>query len=168
MTMVDAYTFSAKNLQGESVDLSIFRGKVTLAVNVASQCGFTSQYAGLQRLYEKYADQGFSVLAFPCNQFGAQEPGDSAQIAQFCQTNYQVTFPVFEKIHVNGAQAHPLYQFLVKARRGLLGTEAIKWNFTKFLIDRSGRVLKRYAPTVKPEAIAVDIEAALAKQAPAL
>lgn len=164
--MTDVYAFSAKNLQGDSVDFSKFRGKVTLIVNVASRCGFTPQYTGLQWLQDQYADLGFSVLAFPCNQFGAQEPGNSEQIAQFCQANYQVSFPVFEKINVNGAQAHPLYQHLVKARRGLLGTEAIKWNFTKFLVDRAGRVLKRYAPTVKPEAIAPDIQAALGKQAP--
>jgi len=166
--MKSAYDFQATNLQGQSVDLKDFRGQVTLIVNVASHCGFTPQYAGLQALHDQFHTRGFSVLAFPCNQFGAQEPGNSEEIAQFCERQYGVTFPVFEKIDVNGAKAHPLYQFLVRQKRGLLGTEAIKWNFTKFLIDGRGQVLKRYAPTTKPEAIAKDVASALDSAAPQL
>ena len=166
--MVSAYDFQTTNLQGQSVDLKDFRGQVTLIVNVASHCGFTPQYAGLQALHNQFHARGFSVLAFPCNQFGAQEPGNAEEIAQFCERQYGVTFPVFEKIDVNGAKAHPLYQFLVKQKRGVLGTEAIKWNFTKFLIGRHGQVLKRYAPTTKPEAIAKDVASTLDSAAPQL
>ncbi len=161
-----AYQFQARSLQGSPVQLADYHGKVTLIVNVASQCGFTPQYAGLQALYDRFQSQGFAVLAFPCNQFGAQEPGDAETIATFCERHYQVSFPVFEKIDVNGADAHPLYQFLVKQKRGVLGTEAIKWNFTKFLVGRDGQVLKRYAPATKPEAIAADIAKALGSHAP--
>jgi glutathione peroxidase len=166
--MISAYDFQTTNLQGQSVDLKDFRGQVTLIVNVASHCGFTPQYAGLQALHNQFHARGFSVLAFPCNQFGAQEPGNAEEIAQFCERQYGVTFPVFEKIDVNGAKAHPLYQFLVKQKRGVLGTEAIKWNFTKFLIDGRGQVLKRYAPTTKPEAIAKDVASTLGSAAPQL
>jgi glutathione peroxidase len=166
--MKTAYDFHANTLQGLPLELKSFQGQVTLIVNVASQCGFTSQYAGLQALYDQFHSRGFSVLAFPCNQFGAQEPGTAPEIAQFCETRYGITFPVFEKIEVNGVNAHPLYQFLVKEKRGLLGTEAIKWNFTKFLIDRNGQVLKRYAPAAKPESIARDIDSALSQALPQL
>jgi glutathione peroxidase len=137
-----------------------YRGKVLLIVNVASQCGFTPQYAGLQALHQQYGPRGFEVLAFPCNQFGHQEPGTDAEIAAFCDTSYHVTFPVFAKIEVNGANAHPLYAWLKQEKGGLLGA-AIKWNFTKFLIDRNGEVQARYAPTAKPESLAKDIEALL-------
>jgi glutathione peroxidase len=166
--MSSAYNFHANNLQGQPLALKDFRGQVALIVNVASQCGFTPQYAGLQSLHEQFHPRGFSVLAFPCNQFGAQEPGSGQEIAQLCERQYGVTFPVFEKIEVNGANAHPLYRFLVKEKRGLLGTEAIKWNFTKFLVDRHGQVLKRYAPATKPETLAKDIDAALSQIAPQL
>jgi glutathione peroxidase len=131
---------------------------VLLIVNTASECGFTPQYAGLQKLYNDYATRGLAVLGFPCNQFGKQEPGDSAQIGSFCEKNYGVTFPIFDKIDVNGANAHPLYRWLTGEAPGLLGLEAIKWNFTKFLVDRNGKVVKRYAPVTKPEAIAADID----------
>ncbi|MFN7476757.1 MAG: glutathione peroxidase [Burkholderiales bacterium] len=166
--MTSAYDFHIHTLLGEAVDLKDYAGQVTLVVNVASQCGFTPQYAGLQALHDQFHARGFSVLAFPCNQFGAQEPGNAEEIAQFCERQYGVTFPVFEKIDVNGAKAHPLYQFLVKQKRGVLGTEAIKWNFTKFLIDRHGQVLKRYAPTTKPEAIGKDVASTLDSAAPQL
>jgi glutathione peroxidase len=166
--MTSAYDFHIHTLLGQAVDLKDYAGQVTLVVNVASQCGFTPQYAGLQALHDQFHARGFSVLAFPCNQFGAQEPGNAEEIAQFCERQYGVTFPVFEKIDVNGAKAHPLYQFLVKQKRGVLGTEAIKWNFTKFLIDGRGQVLKRYAPTTKPEAIAKDVASTLGSAAPQL
>ena len=130
-------------------------------MNTASECGFTPQYKGLQDIYKVYAARGFEVLGFPCNQFGKQEPGDAAQIGSFCEKNYGVTFPMFEKIDVNGANAHPLYRWLTGEAPGLLGLEGIKWNFTKFLVDRSGKVVKRYAPTTKPETITDDIEALL-------
>lgn len=156
------YDFRAKTIDGKEEPLSAFAGKVLLIVNVASQCGFTPQYAGLEGLHRKYADQGLEVLGFPCNQFGSQEPGDEAEIKTFCSTRYGVTFPLFAKIDVNGANAHPLYQFLKSARPGLLGTEMIKWNFTKFLIDRSGKPIKRYAPQDKPEDLEQDILQALA------
>ncbi|MDR3523542.1 MAG: glutathione peroxidase [Acetobacteraceae bacterium] len=145
---------------GEPQNLGVFVGHVLLVVNVASRCGFTPQYAGLQKLYERFHDRGFSVLAFPCNQFGGQEPGLADEIQEFCQTNYNVSFPVYAKIDVNGGKADPLYKWM-KSRKGGLLTSAIKWNFTKFLIDRGGSVIHRYAPTTTPEAIAVDIEAAL-------
>jgi glutathione peroxidase len=143
---------------GCTTDLSPFAGKVLLIVNTASKCGFTPQYEGLEALHRKYAERGLAVLAFPCNQFGAQEPGNSEEIASFCRLTYDVTFPVFGKIDVNGDQAAPLYRHLRKSAKGLLGSEAIKWNFTKFLVDRSGVVVARYAPTTKPEAIERDIE----------
>ncbi|HWG05670.1 MAG TPA: glutathione peroxidase [Beijerinckiaceae bacterium] len=159
--MTNVYDFSAKALSGDDVPLDGFRGKALLIVNTASQCGFTPQYAGLEALQRAFADRGFSVLGFPCNQFGHQEPGDADAIRTFCSTNYAVSFPLFAKIDVNGPQAHPLYEFLKKAKRGLLGSEAIKWNFTKFLVDRAGTVVARYAPTTKPEDIKADIEALL-------
>jgi glutathione peroxidase len=151
----------ARRLNGEERDLSEFRGQVLLIVNVASRCGFTPQYAGLEALYRKLHARGFSVLGFPCNQFGAQEPGSEAEIGSFCDSNYGVTFPLFAKIEVNGAGTHPLYQHLKSSKPGVLGTEGIKWNFTKFLVDRDGKVVKRYAPNDKPEDIEADIVALL-------
>lgn len=142
-------------------DLSAYAGQVLLIVNTASQCGFTPQYDGLEALQRRYSGRGFSVLAFRCNQFGQQEPGDAAEIAAFCSSKYDVTFPIFPKIDVNGPQAAPLFAHLKAQARGLLGTRRIKWNFTKFLVDRDGRTVKRYGPTTKPEAIAADIEALL-------
>jgi glutathione peroxidase len=159
--MTDIHDFSARTIEGAEQSLAAYRGKVLLIVNVASRCGFTPQYTGLEALQRKYADRGFAVLGFPCDQFGAQEPGDENEIKNFCRLNYDVTFPMFAKIEVNGAGAHPLYSHLKTSAKGLLGSESIKWNFTKFLVDRSGKVLKRYAPQDKPEAIAADIEAAL-------
>ncbi|QGZ54543.1 glutathione peroxidase [Paraburkholderia acidiphila] len=157
--MTSIYSFSAQPLGGgEPVGLDRYTGKVLLIVNTASECGFTPQYAGLQKLYDQYAARGLAVLGFPCNQFGKQEPGDATQIGSFCEKNYGVTFPMFEKIDVNGANAHPLYRWLTGEAPGLLGLEGIKWNFTKFLVDRNGGVVKRYAPVTKPEAIAADIE----------
>jgi glutathione peroxidase len=157
--MPSIYSFSAEPLGGGvPVSLENYAGKVLLIVNTASECGFTPQYAGLQKLYNDYATRGLAVLGFPCNQFGKQEPGDSAQIGSFCEKNYGVTFPIFDKIDVNGANAHPLYRWLTGEAPGLLGLEAIKWNFTKFLVDRNGKVVKRYAPVTKPEAIAADID----------
>ena len=147
-----------KTASGQNADLSAYAGKVLLIVNVASKCGFTPQYAGLEDLHRRYGARGFEVLGFPCNQFGAQEPGDAAEIASFCSLTYDVTFPVFGKIDVNGADAAPLYRWLKKQAPGLFGTEGIKWNFTKFLIDRAGNVVERYAPQTKPEDIAADIE----------
>jgi glutathione peroxidase len=131
---------------------------VLLIVNTASQCGFTPQYEGLERLYQNHRDRGFTVLGFPCNQFGAQEPGSAAQIGEFCESNYGVSFPIFAKIDVNGASAHPLYKYLTQAKRGLAGTAGIKWNFTKFLVDRTGHVVARYAPATKPEALEAPVE----------
>ncbi|MBU3890554.1 glutathione peroxidase [Methylosinus sp. KRF6] len=157
------YEFEARRLDGESVSLSDWAGKVLLIVNVASKCGFTPQYEGLEALWRTYRDRGFAVLGFPCDQFGHQEPGDEAAIGAFCSMRYDVTFPLFAKIEVNGGNAHPLYRFLKSLAPGLLGTQAIKWNFTKFLVDRQGRVVKRYAPTVEPQAIAADIEKHLAE-----
>jgi glutathione peroxidase len=148
---MSVYDFSARNLKGDEQSLADFRGKALLVVNVASRCGFTPQYTGLEALYRKYKDRGFAVLGFPCNQFGAQEPGDAAAIASFCSTTYDVSFPLFAKIDVNGGDAHPLYQYLKGEKPGVLGTEAIKWNFTKFLVNRQGEVIKRYAPNDKPE-----------------
>ena len=158
--MASIYDFTAKSLAGKDVALKQFEGQVLLIVNTASACGFTPQYKGLEALQQKYGARGFSVLGFPCNQFGAQEPGDEAQIAQFCSTNYGVSFPMFAKIDVNGAGAHPLYKFLKDEKGGLLGS-AIKWNFTKFLVDRSGRVVSRHAPTTTPEALSKEIETLL-------
>ena len=144
--MSSIYDFTAKSLQGKDVALSEFRGKPMLIVNTASKCGFTPQYEGLEKLYREHQAHGLVVLGFPCNQFGAQEPGSEAEIGAFCQANYGVTFPMFAKIEVNGANAHPLYKYLKDKEPGLLGIEAIKWNFTKFLVDRKGKVVKRYAP----------------------
>jgi glutathione peroxidase len=159
--MNTVYDFSAKTIDGKNKKLSAYKGKVLLIVNTASQCGFTPQYAGLQKLHEKYGKQGFAVLGFPCNQFGAQEPGGEHEIAQFCETSFGVTFPLFAKVDVNGESAHPLFKHLKAAAPGIMGSEAIKWNFTKFLVDRDGRVVKRYAPNTDPAAIAPDIEALL-------
>jgi len=150
--------FHVRAADGSDVDLSSYAGKVLLIVNTASKCGFTPQYEGLEALHRRYADRGFEVLGFPCNQFGNQEPGDAAEIASFCSLNYDVTFPVFAKIEVNGDDADPLWRELKDEAPGLLGSKAIKWNFTKFLVDRSGKVVDRYAPTTKPEDIAKDIE----------
>ena len=152
------YGFSAETLDGATVSLDKYRGKVLLIVNTASECGFTPQYKGLQEVYQQYAARGFEVLGFPCNQFGKQEPGDAGQIGAFCEQNYGVTFPMFAKIEVNGSNAHPLYKYLKDKEPGLLGIEAIKWNFTKFLVDRKGSVVKRFAPQTKPESITDDIE----------
>ena len=159
--MASLYELTARTLDGETVSLERYRDKVLLIVNTASECGFTPQYAGLQQLYERYAARGFEVLGFPCNQFGKQEPGDAAQIGSFCEKQYGVAFPMFEKIDVKGSNAHPLYRYLTRQAPGLLGTRWIKWNFTKFLVDRSGRVAKRYAPATKPEELQADIEALL-------
>jgi glutathione peroxidase len=151
--MTGIYDFRAKNLRGQEVSLSDFQGKVLLIVNTASKCGFTPQYEALQTLYAKHEAQGFSVLAFPCNQFGAQEPEGEAKIGEFCATIFGATFPLFSKIDVNGPDAHPLYDFLKQEKPGILGTQRIKWNFTKFLIGRDGDVVARYAPITKPEQI---------------
>ncbi|MGG6267456.1 glutathione peroxidase [Leptolyngbya sp. AN03gr2] len=155
------YDFSANSLEGQPTSLSTFKDKVLLIVNTASQCGFTPQYQGLQSVYNKYKDQGFEVLGFPCNQFGQQEPGSANEIQSFCEMRFGVTFPLFEKIDVNGANAHPLFKYLTKSAPGIFGTEGIKWNFTKFLVDRSGKVVKRYPSTTKPEDIEKDIQALL-------
>lgn len=152
------YAFSAALLDGQTVELDELRGQVVLIVNTASRCGFTPQYAGLEGLYRRYRDRGFEVLGFPCNQFGAQEPGTESEIGDFCEKNYGVSFPMFAKIEVNGAESHPLYQFLKKQRPGFLGTQRIKWNFTKFLVDRQGRPVRRYGSSTKPEEIAPEIE----------
>jgi glutathione peroxidase len=156
--MAGIYDFSVKDIHGKTVRLDRYRGKVMLVVNTASKCGFTPQYKGLEALHQKLAGRGLVVLGFPCNQFGGQEPGGEDEIASFCEVNYGVTFPLFAKIDVNGDDAAPLYVFLKKAKPGLLGTEAIKWNFTKFLVDREGKVVERYAPNVEPAAITDDIE----------
>jgi glutathione peroxidase len=153
--------FTAETLDGRPAPLADYRGKVLLIVNTASRCGFTPQYAGLESLYRKYRDRGFGVLGFPCNQFGAQEPGDAAEIASFCSLTYDVSFPMMAKIDVNGPAAHPLYAFLKHEQKGLLGSEAIKWNFTKFLVDRAGKVVRRYAPADTPASIEASIEASL-------
>jgi glutathione peroxidase len=156
--MTTVYDFSANSLDGKPVQLRDFSGKVLLVVNTASKCGFTPQYEGLEALYKEYRDQGLAVLGFPCNQFGAQEPGNAEEIGSFCQKNYGVSFPMFEKIDVNGDTAHPLYRWLKSNAKGLLGSEAIKWNFTKFLIDRHGQVVDRFAPTTKPEDLKSKVE----------
>ena len=153
--------FSMRTIDGMDLPLSKYRDHVLLIVNVASQCGFTPQYAGLEALYKKYHERGFEVLGFPCDQFGHQEPGDEAEIKKFCSLTYGVSFPMFAKIKVNGADADPLYAYLKDARPGVLGLEAIKWNFTKFLVGRDGVPIKRYAPADKPESIEAEIEAAL-------
>ena len=152
------YDFTVTRLDGTTGSLQPYEGKVLLIVNTASECGFTPQYKGLEALHREFAERGFAVLGFPCNQFGAQEPGGREQIAQFCETNYGVTFPMFEKIDVNGDAAHPLYRWLKKEAPGVLGSERIKWNFTKFLLDREGRVAARFAPTTKPEELKLHIE----------
>lgn len=150
-------TFQAKNLQGELIDLQRYAGQVVLIVNTASACGYTPQYQGLEKLYRELQPQGFSVLAFPCNQFGLQEPGSATDIADFCEKNYGVSFPVFEKIDVNGKDTHPLFQYLKSHAPGILGTELIKWNFTKFLIKKDGTVFKRYPPQTTPEEMRADV-----------
>lgn len=152
------YEFNANLINGKKVDLSEYKGSPVLIVNTASKCGFTPQYEGLEKIYQQYKDQGFKVLGFPCNQFGHQEPGDASEISNFCQVNYGVSFPIFEKIDVNGENAHPLFNFLTENAPGILGSKKIKWNFTKFLIDKNGFPIERYAPTTKPESITADIE----------
>lgn len=159
--MTTVYDFTARAIDGAERSLSDYRGQPLLIVNVASRCGFTPQYAGLEALYRKHAEEGLVVLGFPCDQFGHQEPGDEAEIRAFCSTRYDVTFPMFAKIEVNGPEAHPLYQHLKQSAKGLLGTEGIKWNFTKFLVDRNGAVVKRYAPTDTPESIEKDLAGVL-------
>jgi glutathione peroxidase len=160
--MTTVYDFEARQIDGKPVSLSKFKGKVLLIVNTASQCGFTPQFAGLEALHEKYASKGLAVLGFPSNQFGNQDPGTNEEIGAFCTKNYGVSFPMMEKIDVNGSKAAPLYKWLVKEAPGFLGSTAIKWNFTKFLIGKDGQVIRRYAPLDKPESIAREIEAALA------
>jgi len=160
--MASIYDFEAQQIGGGTVALAQFRGKPLLIVNTASACGFTPQFTGLEKLHERYGSQGLVVLGFPCNQFGQQDPGSNDEIASFCQVNYGVTFPMLQKVDVNGPEAHPLYRWLTAEAPGLLGSKAIKWNFTKFLVGKDGRVLKRYAPQDAPEKLAKDIEAALA------
>ncbi|MEP6656793.1 MAG: glutathione peroxidase [Betaproteobacteria bacterium] len=156
--MASIYDFTVDDIKGKPVPLDRYKGRVLLFVNTASECGFTPQYKGLEALYEKYQPRGLEILGFPCNQFGSQEPGSEDAIASFCEVNYGVTFPLFAKVDVNGDDAAPLYRLLKKSRPGLLGSEAIKWNFTKFLVDRSGRVIERYAPNAEPASLAGDIE----------
>jgi glutathione peroxidase len=156
--MAGIYEFSVKDIHGKEQRLDRYKDKVMLIVNVASKCGFTPQYKGLEAVYEKLHSRGLEVLGFPCNQFGAQEPGTEKEIESFCELNYGVTFPLFAKIEVNGSGTAPLYQYLKKEKPGVLGSEAIKWNFTKFLVDRKGRVVERYGSNVEPQAIAADIE----------
>lgn len=156
--MSDIYSFTATTIDGAEQSLSDYRGKTLLIVNVASKCGFTPQYQGLEALYRKFKDQDVVVLGFPCDQFGHQEPGNEEEIKSFCSLTYDVTFPLFAKIHVNGDKTHPLYKFLKHEAKGVLGTETIKWNFTKFLVDKAGKVVQRYAPTDTPEDIEKDIE----------
>jgi glutathione peroxidase len=158
---VSVYDFEAQTLEGKPAPLAEHRGEVMLIVNTASKCGFTPQYTGLEALYRKFKDRGFAVLGFPCNQFGAQEPGDAAEIANFCSLTYDVSFPMMAKVDVNGPQAHPLYAFLKHEQKGILGSEGIKWNFTKFLIDREGRVVRRFAPADAPEKLEAAVEALL-------
>jgi glutathione peroxidase len=160
--MTNIYQFDALQINGTSVPLKNFTGKAMLIVNTASACGFTPQFAGLEELHKSYGGKGLVVLGFPCNQFGAQDSGSNGEIAEFCQMNYGVSFPMMAKIDVNGGNAHPLYKWLTKEAPGLLGTKAIKWNFTKFLIGKDGQVLERYAPTDTPASLAKEIEAALA------
>lgn len=159
--MTTAYDFSATDIDGQVRSLDEFRGKALLIVNVASKCGFTPQYEGLEKLWRQYRDQGLVVLGFPCDQFGHQEPGDEAEIKNFCSLSYDVSFPMFAKVDVNGDAAHPLWQWLKQEKKGFLGTAGIKWNFTKLLVGRDGQVIERFAPTDKPESLAKDIEAAL-------
>lgn len=160
---MSVYEFNAQKSNGKEMSLSEFKGQVLLIVNVASKCGFTPQYEGLEKIYNKYKSKGFVVLGFPCNQFGAQEPGTDAEIQSFCSMNFGVTFPVFKKIDVNGKNAHPLYQYLTSKKRGLFFSKNIKWNFTKFLIGKDGEPIARFAPTAKPESLEADIEKALNK-----
>ena len=160
--MSSVYDFSARDIDGQERSLAEWRGRWLLVVNVASKCGFTPQYTGLEALWREWRERGLTVLGFPCDQFGHQEPGDEAEIRQFCSLNYEVSFPLFAKIEVNGADAHPLYRWLKRSRRGVLGTTAIKWNFTKFLVGRDGRVQRRFAPNDSPESLAGPIEALLA------
>jgi glutathione peroxidase len=156
--MPSVYEFEVKDIHGKAVPLSRYKGKVLLIVNTASKCGFTPQYKGLEALHQKYHARGLEVLGFPCNQFGAQEPGTEDEIASFCELNFGVTFPLFAKVDVNGDDAAPLYRHLKQAKPGLLGSEAIKWNFTKFLVDRKGNVVERFAPNTEPDALAGDVE----------
>ena len=155
------YGIEVTTIEGQVQKMDAYRGKTLLVVNVASKCGFTPQYEGLQALYDRYKDKGFAVLGFPCDQFGHQEPGDETEIQRFCSTTYNVTFPMFAKINVNGSDAHPLFKFLKSEKKGLLGSESIKWNFTKFLVGADGSVLKRYAPTDTPESIGTDLSSSL-------
>ncbi len=155
------YELSANSLNGKPFDFNALKGQVVLVVNVASKCGFTPQYTGLEKLYRELKGQGLNILGFPCNQFGAQEPGDAQEIQNFCSLTYEVSFPIMEKVDVNGPQTHPVYQFLKNEKKGILGTEAIKWNFTKFLVGRNGEVIRRYPPTAKPEDLLDDIKKAL-------
>ncbi len=159
--MTNVYQFDAELLEGENKSFSDYEGKVLLIVNTASKCGFTPQFAGLEKLYEKYKDQGFEVLGFPCNQFGGQDPGSNEQVGEYCQRNYGVSFPMFAKVDVKGPSAHVIFRYLTNNSKGILGN-GIKWNFTKFLINKKGEVLNRYAPTTKPEDLEKDIESALA------
>ncbi|MEQ1311627.1 glutathione peroxidase [Acinetobacter sp. XH1639] len=162
--MSNIYQFEAELLEGETKALADYKGKVMLIVNTASKCGFTPQFAGLEKLHEKYKAQGLEVLGFPCNQFGGQEPGTNKEIGAFCQRNYGVSFPMFAKVDVKGPEAHVIFRFLTREAKGILGSRNIKWNFTKFLVGRNGEVLGRYAPTTKPDALEADIENALAKK----
>ncbi len=162
MAQTSVYDFEALSIDGKPAHLSTQRGKVLLIVNTASQCGFTPQFGGLEQLWKDYRDRGLVVIGFPSNEFGGQDPGDNGEIASFCEMNYGVSFPMMGKVEVNGTKAHPLWKFLTREARGVLGSQAVKWNFTKFLVGRDGTVLKRYAPTDTPESLRKDIEAALA------
>lgn len=161
--MTTLYQFEAERLEGGVQSLADYQGKVLLVVNTASKCGFTPQFGGLEKLYQQYKDQGLVILGFPCNQFGGQDPGSNDQIGEYCQRNYGVSFPMFAKIDVKGPEAHAIYRYLTREAKGILGTQSIKWNFTKFLVSKDGKVVNRYAPTTKPEDIAVDIEQLLAQ-----
>jgi glutathione peroxidase len=161
LKLTSIYDFSAETLDGQPAPLADYRGKVVLIVNTASKCGFTGQYAGLEKLYKRFRDRGLVVLGFPCNQFGSQEPGSAEEIASFCSLTYDVQFPMMRKIDVNGPKTHPLFAYLKKAKKGFLGTQSIKWNFTKFLVDRNGQVTSRFAPNVEPRALEGAIEALL-------
>ena len=162
--MTKIYDFQAELLEGEQKDLADYQGKVLLVVNTASQCGLTPQFEGLEKLYQDYQQQGLVILGFPCNQFGGQDPGTNKEIGAFCQRNYGVNFPMFAKVDVKGPEAHAIFRFLTREAKGVLGSQNIKWNFTKFLVGRNGEVLGRYAPTTKPEALEADIEKALASK----
>ena len=161
--MTSLYQFEAELLEGDTKQMSDYEGKVLLIVNTASKCGFTPQFAGLEKVYEKYKDRGFEVLGFPCNQFGGQDPGSNDEIGAFCQRNYGVDFPMFAKVDVKGPEAHAIFRYLTREAKGILGSESIKWNFTKFLVSKDGKFLNRYPPTTKPESIEEDIEKALAQ-----